>query len=95
MSAVTERDVEARFVRCADRCGGWALKLVSPGNAGMPDRLAVMPDGSMRLVEIKAPGRRPRPLQERMFSRLAAKGHPVEVIDSLEGAEAFWAAAAS
>lgn len=95
MSAVSERDVEARFVRCADRRRGWAVKLVSPGNAGMPDRLAVMPDGTMRLVELKAPGKRPRPLQERMFARLAAKGHPVEVIDSLERAEAFWAEAAS
>lgn len=90
MSAVTERDVEAKFVQAADRAGGWAVKLVSPGNAGMPDRLAVMPDGSLRLVELKAPGKRPRPLQVRVFGRLAAKGHPVTVIDSLEGARAFW-----
>ncbi len=90
MSPVTERDVERKFVQMADRCGGWAVKLVCPGNAGMPDRLVVMPDGTMCLVELKAPGKRPRPLQERMFARLAAKGHPVTVIDSLEGAQAFW-----
>lgn len=92
MSFVTERDVERRFVRAADRSGGWAVKLISPGNAGMPDRLAVMPNGTMRLVELKAPGKRPRPLQARMFAKLAAKGHPVTVIDTPEAAEAFWRA---
>lgn len=90
MSFVTERDVERAFVQAADRAGGWALKLVSPGNAGMPDRLAVMPDGAVGLVELKAPGKRPRPLQARMFARLAAKGHAVTVIDSVEGAREFW-----
>lgn len=86
----TERDVERAFVQAADRAGGWAPKLVSPGNSGMPDRVAVMADGEIRLVELKAPGKSPRPLQRRMFDRLAAKGHPVVVIDSIEGARAFW-----
>ena len=93
MSAVSERDVERAFVQAADRAGGWAVKLVSPGNAGMPDRVAVMPDGSLRLVELKALGKKPRPLQARMFARLAAKGHPVTDIDSVEGARAFWGGA--
>ena len=49
------------------------------------------PGGTTALVELKAPGKRPRPLQLRVFGRLADLGHPVAVIDSLEGAEAFWA----
>lgn len=91
--ATIERDVEARFRRMAKRCGGWALKLVSPGNSGMPDRVAILPNGELRLVELKAPGEKPRPLQVRMFSRLAKRGHPVTVIDSLEGVDEFWSSA--
>ena len=90
MSDVTERDVEQRFRTCGERAGAWVAKLTSPGNAGMPDRLVLLPGGRTRLVEIKAPGERPRPLQRRIFRRLAALGHPVSVIDSLAAAEAFW-----
>lgn len=91
MSAVTERDVERRFVQLGTRCGAHVVKLSCPGNAGMPDRLVLYPGGATALVELKAPDKRPRPLQLRVFGRLADLDHPVAVIDSLEGAEAFWA----
>ena len=90
MSFVTERDVERAFVRGADRAGARAVKLACPSTAGLPDRIAFRPDGSIRFVELKAPGKRPRPLQIRQFERLAERGHPVEIIDSLESAQAFW-----
>lgn len=93
MSAVTERDVERRFVRLGEKHGARVVKLACPGSAGMPDRLVLHPGGATALVELKAPGNHPRPLQLRVFGRLADLGHPVAVIDSLEGAEAFWAEA--
>lgn len=90
MSAVSEQAVERAFAQAAKLAGGWALKLVSPGNAGVPDRLALLPDGTVRLVELKAPGKHPRPLQARMFAKLERAGHPVTVIDSVAAARAFW-----
>ena len=33
------------------------------GMNGVPDRIVLMPDGKMALVELKAPGKKPRPLQ--------------------------------
>lgn len=90
-NGVTERDVERAFVDHGRRLGAEALKLVSPGNAGVPDRIVLFPDGTHALVELKAPGKRPRPLQQRVFARLRAAGHPVTVIDSKAGAQLFWA----
>lgn len=87
----TEADVERSFVEHGKRLGAMPLKLVSPGSAGVPDRIVLFPDGSHALVELKAPGKRPRPLQRRTFARLEAQGHPVCVIDSKAGAQLFWA----
>ena len=61
-----------------------ALKFVSPGMNGVPDRIVLMPDGKMAFVELKAPGKKPRPLQlkrKRMFERL---GFHVYVVDNIE-----------
>ena len=56
---------------------GMALKFVSPGMNGVPDRIVLMPDGKMAFVELKAPGKKPRPLQlkrKRMLERLGFPG---------------------
>ena len=59
-----EKEIEQKFTLMARRTGGLALKFVSPGMSGMPDRLVLLPGGRMAFVEVKAPGRAPRPLQE-------------------------------
>ena len=88
----TEKDIERRFRTLGSRAGALVLKLTSPGNAGVPDRIVLRDSGIAELVELKAPGMRPRPLQARTFGRLASMGQPVTVIDSTEAAESFWEA---
>ena len=61
-----EREIERKFVSEVKRQGGLALKFVSPGYDGMPDRIALLPDGKFAFVELKAPGKYPRALQEGM-----------------------------
>ena len=68
----------------ARKRGGIALKFTSPGMDGMPDRLVLMPGGRMAFVEVKAPGRKPRPLQESRHSMLRRLGFRVYVLDSRE-----------
>jgi len=58
-----ERDIERKFVAEVKKNGGLALKFVSPGFDGMPDRLVLMPNGIMAFVEVKAKGKKPRPPQ--------------------------------
>ena len=61
-----------------------ALKFVSPGMNGVPDRIVLMPDGKMAFVELKAPGKKPRPLQLKIKRMLERLGFPVYVVDNIE-----------
>jgi len=84
---VLERDIEAYLRKRVDALGGRAYKFVSPGNAGVPDRLVLLPGGRVVFVELKAPGRRPTPLQMVQQERIRALGFDVRVIDSCEAVD--------
>jgi len=45
--------------------GGIAAKFVSPGFDGVPDRLVLLPKGKMAFIELKAKGKKLRPLQKK------------------------------
>lgn len=81
---MTERQVESTLVKQVKAAGGMALKLISPGIAGVPDRLVLLPGGRIRFVELKAPGELLRPLQRKRARQLAALGFTVLTIDSIE-----------
>lgn len=76
-----EREVEQALVRQVRKHGGIAPKLTSPANAGMPDRLIILPPGKVCFIEVKAPGKKPRPLQLRQMDRLTNLGCMVRTID--------------
>ena len=63
---------------------GMAVKFVSPGLAGVPDRLLLLPGGKCAFVALKAPGKRLRPLQEKRKRQLEALGFRVFCIDGME-----------
>ena len=50
-----EKQLEYLFLTEVRRVGGMALKFVSPGFAGVPDRLVLIPDGKVGFVEVKTP----------------------------------------
>lgn len=76
-----EREVEKMLLREVRKAGGIAPKLTSPANAGMPDRLVILPQGKVCFIEVKAPGKKPRPLQVRQMARLAKLGCMVRTLD--------------
>jgi hypothetical protein len=84
-----ERDIEEYLRSQVKKAGGKAYKFVSPGNDGVPDRLVLFPGGRVYFVELKAPGKKPRPLQIKQMRDIAALGCDVRVIDSKEGVDAF------
>lgn len=76
-----ESALESKLVRAVRKEGGMALKFVSPGLDGMPDRLVLIPTGRIGFVEVKAKGRKPRRLQEARHRQLRAMGFRVFVLD--------------
>jgi len=83
MQMMTERQIEKRLVDSVKQVGGMALKFVSPGNSGVPDRLVLIAIGKIAFVEVKAPGEKPRPLQIRMINKIRKLGFKVYVLDGI------------
>lgn len=84
-----ESTLESRLVREVKKHGGLALKWVSPGQNGVPDRIVILPDGRVAFVEMKAPGKQLSPLQFRWRVILLGMNHKHYKIDSNEGIDEF------
>lgn len=76
-----EKTIEQKFTVAVRTAGGLALKFASPGFDGVPDRIALLPGGRMAFVEVKASGKKPRPLQEARHRLLRRLGFKVYVLD--------------
>lgn len=79
-----EKTIEKKLVIAIKDMGGIAPKFISPGLDGMPDRIVLLPGGRMGFVEVKAPGKVPRPLQEARHRMLRMLGFKVYVLDTVD-----------
>ena len=76
-----EKEIKKKLALEAKKRGGLAVKFVSPGFDGMPDRILLMPEGRIAFVEVKAPGKRSRPLQMARHKLLRELGFSVFILD--------------
>lgn len=74
-----EKSLEQKVVKYAKATGCLCYKFTSPGNRGVPDRIIISPTGKVLFLELKAPGKKPTPLQEHTMKQL-----------SRNGAKAYW-----
>lgn len=84
-----ERDIEQWLRRQIESMGGQAFKFTSPGNDGVPDRLAVLPGGLIYFIELKTSRGQLAPLQVWQQNRLTDLGCRVRTIKGKTEAEAF------
>ena len=89
---MTEKELELMLVKAVKSRGGRAYKFISPGINGMPDRLVLLPKGKVGFVEVKAPGKKLRPLQIKRKGELESLGvlvycldHPEQIGGMLDG----------
>lgn len=82
-----EKVIEQKLTTAVRQNGGVCWKFTSPGTAGVPDRIILMPKGQIAFVEVKAPGEKPRPLQLSRYRLLRRLGFKVYVLDALEDIE--------
>ena len=85
---ILEKDLERKFVNAIKKIGGLTYKFVSPGNAGVPDRIVIY-KGNVVFVELKRPGEEPRPLQKAVFDQMSDNGAYICIIDSEEDIKVF------
>lgn len=79
-----EKRIEQKLVATVKKMGGICPKFVSPGLDGIPDRLVLLPGGKLAFVEVKAPGKNPRPLQRVRHEMLRRLGFAVYVLDDIK-----------
>lgn len=71
------------------KLGGKALKFVSPGWSGAPDRVVLLPGGRTLFVELKAPGEELKPLQVKRAAELENLDFKVYCLDSIQRVDKF------
>ena len=77
-----EIETEQKLRKAVKAKGGLALKFMCPGFDGVPDRLILLPGCRIAFIELKAPGKKMRPLQVRRKRQLESLGFSVYCIDS-------------
>ena len=86
---IREKDIENYLRDQVKKIGGIAYKFESPGNAGVPDRLVLLPGGQVHFVELKAPGKKPSALQLAQHRKINKLHSRVLIIDSKEKVDRF------
>lgn len=90
-----ERDIESGLRKQVERMGGKFMKFTSPGNDGVPDRIATLPGGRVWFVELKREGEKPTAVQKWQMEQLRKMGCNVALItgkqEAIDWCMARWA----
>lgn len=86
---MNEMKIEKRLKETVKQKGGLALKLISPGFAGVPDRLVLFKESRIAFVELKATNKKLRKLQEKRKKQLESLGFKVFKIDSYKDVDSL------
>lgn len=81
-----ERDIEQPFVKWCKQVG---IKVKKKNFADQLDRWLMVPGGAPIIIEFKAPGKKPTPLQQREIDELWALGYAVKWFAEIEAAIAW------
>lgn len=84
-----EKEVEKYLVREVKKIGGISFKFISPGNAGVPDRIVILPTGKVVFVELKTDRGKLTKLQEVQIKKISDLGADTRVLRGIEGVKEF------
>lgn len=84
-----EKDIEKWIRQQIENMGGKFMKFVSPGNNGVPDRIAIMPGGHIWFVELKTDTGELAPIQTWQIEQLKKLDVPAIVVRGMTDARAF------
>lgn len=78
-----ESTIEKKLVAYAKAKGCLTFKFTSPSVKGVPDRVFIH-NGATLFLELKAPGKKPTPLQMAMIQKLRDQGVPCWWTDDVD-----------
>ena len=84
-----EKEIEKILTDGARRLGGRAYKWVSPGSAGVPDRIVILPGRAPVFVELKTDRGSLTGLQKLQIRRLQELGQDVRVLRGEDAVKEF------
>lgn len=84
-----EISIEGYLKQEVERHGGQCWKFVSPGRNGVPDRIVFLPNHGCIFVELKAPGRKLRKLQEYVHDLIKSFNCKIETLSTKEQVDDF------
>lgn len=79
-----ESVIEARLVREVKKRGGLCYKFTSPGTAGVPDRIIILPGGRVVFAELKTEIGRLAKIQKWQIDEIRNRGCDVRVLKGLD-----------
>ena len=79
-----EKELERKLVEGILKLGGMCLKFTSPGLAGVPDRIVILPGGRIIFVEMKAQNGRLSQQQQAVLARFTRLGADWAVVSTPE-----------
>jgi hypothetical protein len=77
-----ERRLEARLVALCKQHDLLCYKFVSPNRRGVPDRILISRFGLVCFLELKAPGKKADPLQQRELNRIRRRFVKAECVNN-------------
>ena len=86
---VSEKAIEKYLTEQAEATGLLCLKYSNSNMVGYPDRLLVLPGGSVVWVELKSKGRKPTKIQQIRIAGLRNRGHYVWIIDNRKSVDSL------
>nr|DAI02241.1 MAG TPA: Nuclease [Caudoviricetes sp.] len=89
MIKMLEKEIEKFLVREVKKLGGISFKFISPGNAGVPDRIVILPIGKVIFVELKTDKGKLTKLQEVQIKKISDLGADARVLRGIEGVKEF------
>lgn len=84
-----EKEVEKFLVREVKKIGGISFKFISPDNAGVPDRIVILPSGNVVFAELKTDKGKLTKLQEVQIKKISDLGADVRVLRGMKGVKEF------
>ncbi len=84
-----EVNIESYLRDQVKKRGGKALKFISPGWRGAPDRIVLLPGARVAFVELKAPGEKLEPLQAKRAAELENLDFKVYCLDTIQKVDKF------